>query len=334
MVELATTNWHLRAGQSHSAMGTNANEHPTDGIPVTQTMQRNSSRSMMEPVPLALQSDVRHRSLSPIGGHRSLSSGGIRFSGSVPPQGPPSPTTGIGITGSAPGVSMLKDSILASTTPGATLTSADLLNSYGNGQNGGVSLEEQEMLRWLKSELTNRFGNLTIAFERIDDNKTQILTVTKLARSLSDFGVSRRQSEALFRRLTQLAQCERLGVLSLQDWLNAFHENHTVGTFRAENPLLTSLDSIIANARAPQIETSWRSTHSAPAQWQSQSPRSSSPPRAARQPSPFREQRETSARRYLSPGANAAPPIRVQSTPPNPNSPRAAVPTAPVTAPF
>jgi len=121
-------------------------------------------------------------------------------------------------------------------------------------RNNGMGENDKELLQWLQTELNKRYGNLTLAFERIDDNKTQILTVTKLARALSEFGLSRRQAEGLFRRLTYLAHCEKRGALTLQDWLNAFSrnssENRGEENCHPENPLLASLDTMLAATRA------------------------------------------------------------------------------------
>jgi hypothetical protein len=103
-----------------------------------------------------------------------------------------------------------------------------------------------QMLLWIATELCQRYGNLTSAFQQVDDNKSEIITVTKLTRALSGFGIDRQTAEALFKRLVELASCEMKGALELRDWLAAFsclrrgEEQRSPG-----NPLLASLDSML-----------------------------------------------------------------------------------------
>jgi len=121
-----------------------------------------------------------------------------------------------------------------------------------------------DMVAWLKTELHKRYGSLAVAFESIDDNGTQILTVKKLSRALNDFGVSRRHSEVIFKKLTQLAHCEMRGALALEDWLKAFGGDQGEENSHPENPLGASLETILQATRVAQGQP-WRSQPENPA---------------------------------------------------------------------
>jgi hypothetical protein len=79
-------------------------------------------------------------------------------------------------------------------------------------------------LQWIRSTLAAKHGDLTAAFHSMDGNRTKTISVSRLTTGMQDLGVSRLLSEAVFRKLCQMACCEKRGALSLQDWHRAFGE--------------------------------------------------------------------------------------------------------------
>lgn len=113
-----------------------------------------------------------------------------------------------------------------------------------------ASKNYEGMVVWLKIYFCKQYGDLTVAFHQIADSMSHIITVTKLAKALSDHGVSRHVTEALFKKLVELAHCEMCGFLVLQDWLKAFSAIGNIQeSAHAENPLLSSLNYVCSPAR-------------------------------------------------------------------------------------
>lgn len=74
----------------------------------------------------------------------------------------------------------------------------------------------------LRRDMENRYGSIQAAFQAIDDNNSNLITVSKLLRNMDQFGITRFVGEDLFRQLVKLAGCEKCGAMNFQDWCRAF----------------------------------------------------------------------------------------------------------------
>jgi len=118
----------------------------------------------------------------------------------------------------------------------------------------GAAIEDFTVEKF-RTYLEQRYGSIRAAFLQMDDNRTDIITVTKLVRNLDLLGINRHPAESLFRQLVSIAGCEKRGALNLQDWLRAFGVDHGEENCRRENPLplLASIDAVIAERRAAAV---------------------------------------------------------------------------------
>jgi len=121
------------------------------------------------------------------------------------------------------------------TVPSATQQYSALHNNAAINAN---ALRSEDVMS-VKRCINERFGNLTLAFDHFDDNKSKILTATKLKDAFARVGWSRQLAETMFNRLLQQAGCVQRGALALEDWLRAFDDATATGlavTGLAERP--------------------------------------------------------------------------------------------------
>jgi len=98
-------------------------------------------------------------------------------------------------------------------------------NSRGNGTFIWRSADLTDCMEWVRARLEEREGSINQAFHLIDNNKTGRITCAQTITALEMYaGLSKSTATHVFRRLTQLASCERRGCLTLQDWNSAFHQ--------------------------------------------------------------------------------------------------------------
>lgn len=87
------------------------------------------------------------------------------------------------------------------------------------------SADLTDCMEWVRARLEEREGSIHQAFHLIDNNKTGRITCAQTITALEMYaGLSKSTATHVFRRLTQLASCERRGCLTLQDWNSAFHQ--------------------------------------------------------------------------------------------------------------
>jgi hypothetical protein len=85
----------------------------------------------------------------------------------------------------------------------------------------GLSVSMVSNLQWIRASLVKEHGDLTAAFNAMDQARSNSLTTSMLTTGLQFRGISQLLTETIFEKLCYLAGSEG-GVLSLRDWQAAF----------------------------------------------------------------------------------------------------------------